>query len=428
MNELFIHSISAEFEMKRQGPILILVFIALAAFPSLAATVSCECEDNACGPCEIETGVTFYSAKCGPELARVKSCKKPTCVPVENQKTCLALLKKSSSSGEAQARSAAVTTPEKRQQAVSAGEITNVTGFAQVLRAEGPVETAKKGLNVNVGDTLETRADGKVKVRLKDESEMIVAAGSRVTIQNVAVDREKSKRNITLDLVMGRVRNRVNKKFDTENVYTVKTRTAVAGVRGTDFVASFQPGETEWVSEVRTFEGMVHLESARSPDADPNKPVRAVDVPGGTYAAFVIGPPAHLDNEAEFFKSIEEGRVTAVYKMSEEDRASLDTATEFENPDDLAKRAERDAFNRAIASNESLCSSPKGTFNQCSFTCEGNPAGEKLRCRTDLPGVACVRRLCRANGAWVEPKRLPASESTRCQPNKTLVTDCGSYW
>lgn len=415
--------------MRRLGPIPVLIFFVLAAFPSWAASVSCECEDNACAACETETGVTFYSAKCGPDLQQVKSCKKPTCVPVEDQRTCLAQLHKKPTDAQAENTPAPAVGNEKRQ-VVSAGEIVNVAGFAQVIRVEGPVETAKKGLNVNVGDTLETRADGKVKVRLKDDSEMIVAANSRVTVQNVAVDRAKSKRNITLDLVMGKVRNRVNKKFETENVYTVKTRTAVAGVRGTDFVASFQPREAEWVSEVRTFEGMVHLESARSPNADPNKPARAVDVPGGTYAAFVVGPPAHADDETDFFKSLDDGHVTAVYKMNEEERASLDTATEFESPEDLAKRAEKDSVARPVASSDgdSLCTSPRGTFNQCSFTCEGNPAGEKGRCRTDLPGVACVRRLCRANGAWVEPKRLPASESTRCQVNKTVVTDCGSYW
>ena len=37
---------------------------------------SCECKESTCGPCEIETGTTFYSAKCGADLSRVKSCKK----------------------------------------------------------------------------------------------------------------------------------------------------------------------------------------------------------------------------------------------------------------------------------------------------------------------------------------------------------------
>ncbi len=394
-----------------------------AAGPKEASKeVTCSCEDSSCGPCEVETGVTFYSAKCGTNNSRVKSCKRPTCVAVERQKQCLALLKKSKGDDKPLAEPTKATEPVL----VRAGDVVNVGGMVRILRVHGPVDVPKSGTVVNVGDTFETKADGKVKIRLNDGSEMIVAANSRVTIENVTVDENTGKRKIILDLLTGKVRSRVKKKYDGENTFTVKTRTAVAGVRGTDFVASFEPGENEWVSEIRTFEGMVHLESARASDADPLKPVRSVDVPGGTYAAFVIGPPSRTDDEAEFFKSIEAGHVTAVFKMSEKERNALDGATEF-GDEDLAKKAKPE---RAVASldADTLCSAPSGTYNQCSFTCEGNPSGEKQRCRTELPGVACVRRICRANGVWSEQTRLPATDSGSCQPSRAVVRDCINYW
>jgi len=372
----------------------------------------------------VETGVTFYSAKCGPGNLQVKSCKKPTCVAVDRQKQCLALLRKSKFDEKKQVE------PVRTKQPIlaRAGDVVNVGGIVRILRVNGPVDVPKTGMIVNVGDTFETKADGKVKVRLNDGSEIIVAANSRVTIENVAVDEASGKRKIILDLLRGKVRSRVNKKYDTENTFTVKTRTAVAGVRGTDFVASFEPGDNEWVSEIRTFEGMVHLESARAPDADPLKPVRAVDVPGGTYAAFVIGPPSRADDETEFFKALESGHVTAVFKMSDEERSALDSATEF-GGDNSAKNSKADSM-RAVASQDgdTLCSVPSGTYNQCSFTCEGNPSDEKHRCRTDLVGVACVRRICRANGVWSEQTRLPASDSGKCQSGRAVVRDCLNYW
>jgi hypothetical protein len=345
-------------------------------------------------------------------------------VAVERQKQCLALLKKSKSDDKGHGEPV----QQARPTLVRAGDVVNVGGIVRILRVNGPIDVPKSGMVVNVGDTFETKADGKVKIRLNDGSEMIVAANSRVTIENVSVDEVSGKRKIILDLLRGKVRSRVKKKYDTENTFTVKTRTAVAGVRGTDFVASFEPGENEWVSEIRTFEGMVHLESVRASDADPLKPLRAVDVPGGTYAAFVIGPPSRIDDEAEFFKAIDSGHVTAVFKMSDEERSALDSATEF-GGDDSAKNGKGEST-RGVANidGDTLCSSPSGTYNQCSFSCEGNPSEEKLRCRTDLPGVACVRRICRANGVWSEQTRLPASDSGKCQPGRSFVRECLNYW
>src|SRR4051812_1970794 len=65
-----------------------------APVPALASKdVSCECDQLSCNECETQTGTTFYSEKCGPSGSRVKSCKRPTCEPVENQPVCLAKAK-----------------------------------------------------------------------------------------------------------------------------------------------------------------------------------------------------------------------------------------------------------------------------------------------------------------------------------------------
>lgn len=391
---------------------------------------SCECENSKCGPCETETGVTFYSGKCGPNEARVKSCKKPTCVPVEEQPACFAKLGLPVPGAAAKSEAAAQTRePSSRvsREAVVAGKIINISGIASLIRGTGPVEKPREGLTVYVGDRVETKADGKVKIELKDQSEMIVAANSNVRIENVNVNEESKTRQITLNLITGKVRARVQKKLEAGNEFKVKTRTAVAGVRGTDFVASFNPGEKEWVSEVRTFEGLVHLENVQkqAPGLPSALPSKSVDIPAGTYASLVIGPPARTDDEEEFFKSIEAGFVSPVMKMKEDEARELNETTDFVAP--VAKTEEPLGRQVASVNPDEICQAPLGRLKQCSFSCEGNPSGEK-KCRTDLEGVQCVRRICSANGKWTEATRLPASEATQCLNAHPVVKDCGAYW
>ena len=50
----------------------------------VGAVDPCACPKVSChSECEIETEVKFYTEKCGPNLSRVRSCAKPTCVKVD---------------------------------------------------------------------------------------------------------------------------------------------------------------------------------------------------------------------------------------------------------------------------------------------------------------------------------------------------------
>lgn len=62
-----------------------------------------------------------------------------------------------------------------------------------------------------------------------------------------------------------------------------------------------------------------------------------------------------------------------------------------------------------------ICGEPRGRFNECAWTCDGNKA-EAPHCRIGSPDVSCVRRRCNANGKWAEPKILDADEArARCK-------------
>ncbi len=448
---------------------LTLVFSLFGSFPVFAenAEVTCQCLESTCGPCEIEDGVDFYSEKCGPKLSKTKSCKRPQCRPVENQKICLSNLDKKSPNGKPEAsavpeESPHATTDVSLQKSESAkrsvaslganGEIPSRSaqvvlagGRAFVIRAthakpadlKGERQTIEMGSLIQVNDRIVTEADGRVRLRFPELSEVFISPGSNLVIEEALLEKRSgpSKRTIMLDLYRGKVRSRVQGRYnDGESKFQVKTRAAVAGVRGTDFVISFEPGKKDWKTEVKTLSGNVCLGS----DRECGRPAvasscgeggeKSAVICAGMYAAYVAPAPPEDASPVEIEAAMERGFMTPLFKMSDEDVRTLDRETDIRydsvgnDSDTSGKMAKRDP-----SGDQATCQSPLGSFNQCAWTCEGNPKGQKS-CRTDLPGVQCVRRLCRASGQWAEPTVLPARQSGSCDGGSAIVKDCGGYW
>jgi hypothetical protein len=400
----------------------------------VATPVSCDCEQPKCGQCEKQSGETFYTAKCGAGNERVKSCKKPTCVAVDDAKACWASLGKvepvkevvnSTPADEFVGRKPASVPAD----AVEAGEIKEISGEIHLSHKGGGTESPRKGSFLYVGDLIETGATGKIRASLKDTSEITLPEKSSLRVEKVDVDPAVARRQVALRLLMGKVRNKVQKEYKNDNYYRVQTRSAVAGVRGTSFIMSFEPGPKEWVSEVVTLDGLVHLENPKTPlkKSDDSVAKTSVDIPAGTYASIVSDAPAQGASESEIDEATSTGVASPLFKIKERDLQLLRNQVDFLPTE--AKKSEPES-ERAVASvtgGDAVCENPKGQFNQCSWTCEGNPKGQKT-CRTDLPGVSCVRRLCGAGGQWGDMSRVPSSQSGSCESGKAIVQDCGSYW
>ncbi|MBN8541821.1 MAG: FecR domain-containing protein [Deltaproteobacteria bacterium] len=444
--------------------------ISLAAVvPSVvfgAAEVTCQCLQSTCGACEIEDGVDFYSEKCGPNLSKTKSCKRPQCRPVENQKACLS--RQGQSPIESQSEPLAESQESLRDRNVnvvtttdspirkiaslnSNGEIPNRSaqvvlagGRAFLIRSTGSKPAAltgdrqpiEKGTLIQINDRIVTEADGRVRLRFPELSEIFISPGSSVVIEEALLEKRSgpSKRTIMLDLHRGKVRSRVQGRYDDgESKFQVKTRAAVAGVRGTDFVISFEPGKKDWKTEVKTLSGNVCLGS----DAECGRPSAAAPcgesgeksavICAGMYAAYVAPAPPEDASQVEIEAAMERGFMTPLFRMSEEDLRTLDRETEIRYDSFGADANSGDQHVRTISSDHATCHSPVGNFNQCAWTCEGNPKGLKS-CRTDLPGVQCVRRLCRASGQWAEPTVMPSRHNGSCAGDTPVVKDCGGYW
>ena len=78
---------------------------------------------------------------------------------------------------------------------------------------------------------------------------------------------------------------------------------------------------------------------------------------------------------------------------------------------------------RSPASAESLCQSPGGQFQQCAWSCEGNPKGSK-GCQAHKAQVHCVRRVCNAAGQWSQATPFASAYRDLCPAQGTRVGDC----
>jgi hypothetical protein len=204
----------------------------------------------------------------------------------------------------------------------------------------------------------------------------------------------------------------VKQSYNGENYYEVKTKTAVAGVRGTDFVVSYSEDE-KVEAKVETISGKVELSDV--------KKKKKIHVPASTYASFVVEKvESGIFSEKDISNFVAKGYLTPVFKMTQEELQRLEVNTNFIQEDATVDLASKDAVKE---DGKAICATPKGDFNQCLWTCENNPAKEK-RCRTDLPNVNCVRKRCNANGRWAEETRLPAAYYDMCDGSRATVKQC----
>ena len=384
-----------------------LIFMGISSQKAMAIS-DCDCEAVSCGPCEAEVDIKFYTLKCDSGN-RVKSCKKPICAPVENKNECRA-------PASAEPKKEEVSKPEETTVALesvknSIGIVVVASGATMVIR-QGKNYQAKIGFKVYEKDYLETGADGKIKIKFKDDNVISLVPNSKLTIEELQFDPAKESKKTILNLIYGKVRSSVKQSYNGENYYEVKTKTAVAGVRGTDFVVSYSEDE-KVEAKVETISGKVELSDT--------KKKKKVHVPASTYASFVVEKvDSGVFSEKDISNFVAKGYLTPVFKMTQEELQRLEVNTNFMQEDAAVDLASKDAEKE---DGKAICASPKGDFNQCLWTCENNPAKEK-RCRTDLPNVNCIRKRCNANGRWAEETRLPAAYFDMCDGAKATVKQC----
>lgn len=121
------------------------------------------------------------------------------------------------------------------------GNLQLVQGDAYVIhKGRNAAYPLLKGSPLFTNDTLVTGDRSRISVTLNDKSVFTLAANSKITIDESVYDAQKNERQSTLSVLFGRARFIVSKLAGSPN-YTVKTPTAVCGVRGSDFAIAVVP-------------------------------------------------------------------------------------------------------------------------------------------------------------------------------------------
>lgn len=145
------------------------------------------------------------------------------------------------------------------QAQAACGKFIVVKGSVQVdFAKEKRSDRARVGTEVCAGDSISAAVDSRAKIRMVDNNELNISPETVMKIAAYEYKPEEDKKRVLLDVLKGKVRSTVKQKYDGQvNTFQVKTKAAVAGVRGTDFIASFDPKMGRL--EVVTFEGRVEV-------------------------------------------------------------------------------------------------------------------------------------------------------------------------
>jgi hypothetical protein len=390
--------------MKNYCLLALLLGFFLTSISSLAKQLDdCSCINETCNPCQEQTNIEFYTEKCGT-TGRVKSCKKPTCVDLNPlPKSCQASTPKEDSSK--LTRKPAQVEPSDSEamgaQKSPVGTAVAIIGDVVVLRdkIENPL---KLGQSVFSGDLVSVRDEGRAKIVLSDKSVISILSKSKTLVH---YEGKPGQSKTLLELMYGSVRSTVTTNSDNKKHFEVKTPSATAGVRGTDFTTTYY--ESSKVTKVQTLEGAVEL---RANHAD-----RKLLVPAGFFASYVVDQEHQEANASTSMKYVDSGFLTSLEKISPTQKDEILAKSHFPSSQMIAA-------SRGQKNPDPICQTPSAKFNECAWSCVNNPK-KASSCRIDLPQVSCVRKRCDANGVWSDDQRLPASSSDKCD-TKPVVAPC----
>ena len=124
----------------------------------------------------------------------------------------------------------------EQAQVVNIGDVSELTGNAQVLRDKPYI--AELDFNIQQNDNVET-TNGRIAIKFLDDSTVKLTEHSQLTIDTYIFDPNPTKSKLALNFASGTARFITGQlgKIDKENI-TIQTPTANIAIRGTDFTAT----------------------------------------------------------------------------------------------------------------------------------------------------------------------------------------------
>jgi len=168
------------------------------------------------------------------------------------------------------------------------GESLSVSGFGRILKK---------------GDTVITQRDGKAHIILNNGSELFLAPSAKLTISEQLIGKSNKGIKQFILSIYGKIRLQIKKRKIKQ--VTVKTKTAVIAVKGTDFIVSY---ENE-ITMVGTLEGLVNLTSRVNQ--------QHIDIPPGKMSS--VSPDGDVMSLSEIAGEMLRGVEFAGEQMKESD-------------------------------------------------------------------------------------------------------------
>ncbi len=126
--------------------------------------------------------------------------------------------------------------------AAPAGTVVGLSG-ACFVESDGARHPLSLGQPVEVSDTLDVPADGRLKLRMSDGSVISIASGTRMTVAAYSVNGAGQRQQAQLSLASGLMRA-VVAVAQQPSRFEVDTATGVAAVRSTDWFVAATPTST----------------------------------------------------------------------------------------------------------------------------------------------------------------------------------------
>jgi ferric-dicitrate binding protein FerR (iron transport regulator) len=125
-----------------------------------------------------------------------------------------------------------------------AGVVVALIGQGKVLHAGGAQpEALAVGAALYKGDTVSVETASRVRIKFEDGSRIVLGEFSSLTIQEFSYEPEKSRLRALLEVPRGLFRATLD-KFGEQSSLTLRTPSAVAAVRGTDWMGDIKADTT----------------------------------------------------------------------------------------------------------------------------------------------------------------------------------------
>jgi len=180
------------------------------------------------------------------------------------------------------------------------GTVAAVEGAGEI-GSGGAWTPAAIGSPVHRGDQLRTGTPGRMRIVFQDDSVLALSENSFVTVDEQVFNPATGKAKSFMELLQGKINAVVSDYYHRAgNTYEIKTVTAVAGVRGTEFSMTYNPDQD--VTEVMGISGHVEVHSMIDP-AGPGVLLTANEV--STVPRGQLPSRPHRIEETQFRQQLE---------------------------------------------------------------------------------------------------------------------------